>query len=899
MSSNKINSLTTSSNISIVKSLKSGADDETSGKGSFLGYTQTLMCGKYTRDLGEYARKEARRRNNKISVDKPWSKELYGKRPTKLYRLLNKLWLNTLGRLGGEWILMVLLGASVAVISYSMDEMITFLHRSRVRLFHMAPENNILQFLAWVSLPVLLVMFGAGFVQIVSPQAVGSGFAEIRCILQGVVIKGYLNFSTLVAKVVGLTAVLGAGIPIGKEGPFVHIASILSQLYGRFMTPIDTLPENDIHNLDLLAAASAVGVGSCFASPVGGVLLSIEATAPYFAVRNYWRGFLGAVCGTLLYRLLFVWGHTTETVTALYQTHFTKEVSFCPKELFVFALFGLLCGVLAALFVWIQKVYILWMKSTKMHAYLQKTRLLYPAIVAFVTVSLQYPYGVGRFTAGEISSHEHFHHLFSNFTWSRADLSDEEAHVVNHWQTPESSAFFHLLIFFAFSFLFSIIGSTMPVPAGMFIPLFKAGAALGRLVGELMHIWFPQGLPYGNGLLAPIVPGGYAVVGAAAFAGGVTHTISICAMVFEITGQVKYMAPVIVAALVANIVSRKIHPSMYDMLAEIKKLPNLPDISSLASGQNTVYAQDFMVRDVLFIWKDISYQELVDILEASKDFRSLPLVDNPKDRILLGSVERIQLLKLIDNHMSRARRQRAAAQRWLEEQANTKRRVSVYELSPDDKEDSESDLMSESASGSNICNNLRRFFRINRETEKFDTELNTGIRTFGKSFVASDRYFDFLPEDRKIWEAEEIAKPIDLHLLQIDPAPVQLIENTPILKVHRMFSMIAIDMAYVTNLGRLVGVVGLNELRKTVVAVNKGTLISGSHPHKHDEETGLLQLNKNSCARIPSLHSYSQQSTLGDQMEHSSLPYIDDSFDTKQGDEDPTLTNIEQIVQES
>lgn len=361
----------------------------------------------------------------------------------------------------------------------------------------------------------------------------------------------------------------------------------------------------------------------------------------------------------------------------------------------------------------------------------------------------------------------------------------------------------------------------MPIPAGMFIPLFKVGAALGRLVGESMHVWFPLGLPYGNGLLAPIVPGGYAVVGAAAFAGGVTHIISICAMVFEITGQIKYMAPVIVAALVANLVSRKLHPSMYDMLAEIKKLPILPDISTSASGRYAICVQDFMVRDVLFIWKDISYGELIDILEASKNLRRLPLVDNPKEKILLGSVERIQLLKLIDIHMGRARRQQAASQRWLEEQANAKRRVSVYEVSPDDDEESESEvefvvqgtnLTSNRGSNSNMCNSLRRFFRMNQKTVKHETELKTGIRTFGKSFIASDRHFDFLPEERKIWEAEELEKPIKLHLLQIDPAPVQLIENTPMLQVHRMFSMVTIDTAYVTNLGRIVGVVGLSEV---------------------------------------------------------------------------------------
>lgn len=60
----------------------------------------------------------------------------------------------------------------------------------------------------------------------------------------------------------------------------------------------------------------------------------------------------------------------------------------------------------------------------------------------------------------------------------------------------------------------------------MFIPVFKIGAAFGRIVGEALHLYFPYGVRYG-GKIAQIIPGGYAVVGAAAFSGAVTHTVSV------------------------------------------------------------------------------------------------------------------------------------------------------------------------------------------------------------------------------------------------------------------------------------------------------------------------------------------------------------------------------------
>lgn len=39
-----------------------------------------------------------------------------------------------------------------------------------------------------------------------------------------------------------------------------------------------------------------------------------------------------------------------------------------------------------------------------------------------------------------------------------------------------------------------------------------AGAAFGRLTGECMAAWFPEGIPSGD-IINKIVPGGYAVVG--------------------------------------------------------------------------------------------------------------------------------------------------------------------------------------------------------------------------------------------------------------------------------------------------------------------------------------------------------------------------------------------------
>jgi len=68
-------------------------------------------------------------------------------------------------------------------------------------------------------------------------------------------------------------------------------------------------------------------------------------------------------------------------------------------------------------------------------------------------------------------------------------------------------------------------------------------------------------------------------------------------------------------------------------------------------------------------------------------------------------------------------------------------------------------------------------------------------------------------EDQKQWEEEEMTKGVNFDKCHIDPAPFQLVEKTSLLKVHSLFSMVGVNHAYVTTIGRLIGVVALKEVR--------------------------------------------------------------------------------------
>ena len=76
-----------------------------------------------------------------------------------------------------------------------------------------------------------------------------------------------------------------------------------------------------------------------------------------------------------------------------------------------------------------------------------------------------------------------------------------------------------------------------------------------------------------------------------------------------------------------------------------------------------------------------------------------------------------------------------------------------------------------------------------------------------------ERVIDMSPEEQLAWEEEQLNSMVDFNECTIDPAPFQLVERTTLLKVHSLFSMLGLSHAYVTSIGRLVGVVALKDVR--------------------------------------------------------------------------------------
>lgn len=108
----------------------------------------------------------------------------------------------------------------------------------------------------------------------------------------------------------------------------------------------------------------------------------------------------------------------------------------------------------------------------------------------------------------------------------------------------------------------TIITFGIKLPAGIFIPTLAVGACFGRIVGLLVQYsqWtHPEARLFqwcSDAETACIVPGVYAMVGAAATLSGVTRTtVSLVVIMFELTGTLTYSVPVMLAVLVARTVA--------------------------------------------------------------------------------------------------------------------------------------------------------------------------------------------------------------------------------------------------------------------------------------------------------------------------------------------------------
>lgn len=155
----------------------------------------------------------------------------------------------------------------------------------------------VIQWLFYVALATLFATTCAYLVKVLAPYAAGSGISEIKCIIAGFVMKGFLGGWTLMMKSVGLAMAVASNLSIGKEGPSVHMACCVGNVISRSFQKYRT---SKAEMREMLTASSAAGVAVAFGSPVGGVLFALEEMTSTFTNRSMWKSFFCAMIATIV-----------------------------------------------------------------------------------------------------------------------------------------------------------------------------------------------------------------------------------------------------------------------------------------------------------------------------------------------------------------------------------------------------------------------------------------------------------------------------------------------------------------------------------------------------------------------------------------------------------------------
>lgn len=600
-----------------------------------------------------------------------------------------------------SWLFLFILGTFCALVVLFLDFSQDTILNSRTVVTDIIPHAAA-RLVVWCVIGVFLALMAGVASHIISPHSAGSGIPEMKCILSGMSLTHYLSFRTFAAKCFGLVCAISAGLSVGKEGPYVHICSILSHQLTRIPV-FQRVARNDALRLQMIGAGCAVGVATTFGAPLGGVLFSIEVTSTYYLVHHLWKGFYCAVCAAAVVRLLGSMG-----LVALFSTEF-DVLPYTPLELLVFVGLGVIFGFLAVFFIKL----VSWMGALK-----RRYRVLSPefrytqiTVVALITALVSYPLTYLRNDSASIISD-----LFE----------DGDMKIISQY------APLHLIIFAATRMVLTSASVHLPMPCGLFSPVFLIGGALGRLVGEIVAMFSPH-----------VVRGGYAVVGAAAFSGSVTRSLATSMILFELTGQLHHMLPVMLAVLVACAVANVFTESIYDVLLRSKKLPYMPLYSPLIANK--------LVGDVMLpvspafpvIPVKLRFSQLADLLNTVTKRWPRMAVVSPLDRHLIGTVQWTALCDLV-------RQREKEYDVYLEE-----------ELLPKWVESGAAQTSLEGATLERLLDARTAFFDV--ETE------------------------------------------IPPHL--IDFSPLQMGAKTPLSKAHFIFSMLSPSAVYVTETGVLIGVV--------------------------------------------------------------------------------------------
>lgn len=124
--------------------------------------------------------------------------------------------------------------------------------------------------------------------------------------MNGIAYPDFISVRCGIVKMVGVAFAVAGGLCVGKEGPLVHIGSIVGCATAYLPININVYFRNDFEKRKLLAVGTAAGVSAAFGAPIGGSLFAYELSKPntFWSFSLTWKVFFASTMSTFVLSIL-------------------------------------------------------------------------------------------------------------------------------------------------------------------------------------------------------------------------------------------------------------------------------------------------------------------------------------------------------------------------------------------------------------------------------------------------------------------------------------------------------------------------------------------------------------------------------------------------------------------
>lgn len=385
-----------------------------------------------------------------------------------------------------------------------------------------------------------------------------SGISELKLIIFGRVNNNFLKPEIIYRKFISLIFICASGgFLLSFEGPLIHIScGVINYIIDKSATisPKFKNLQNEAIRREIISIGFVMGISLAFGAPIGGLLFSVEILRLSSRVNSLlWNGF---VCSSIA-TFIFFKVHPFKKIEI--NDTFIVEIgnSFIFFETLPYMFVGFVCGFLAIGFKKLHMIILSYKEKIKSRNIdlintkfpilntILENQNLEVLIVVVLTIIMLYPISFSNLTLNNL--------LLSLFH----DCKENDKNF-NQAVCQSSHKLFEMFIYLVVLFFQSNYSYTLNIPGGILLPALNIGALIGRFIGEFVQFIQEKS---GGGIFLQcynenkncVSPGSYAIVGAASFFAGVTNaSVAAVVIVFEITGAVTYMIPLMLGVVVAK-----------------------------------------------------------------------------------------------------------------------------------------------------------------------------------------------------------------------------------------------------------------------------------------------------------------------------------------------------------